>query len=176
MSDEEHNSVDFYTHFDANLAKILKFRELMSGKHGVDYDKADLWATSQLNPQRRRVARNFIHNIHYITFDQVIQSVKSLITDIYKKIPMDEHVYLLVGYKNSSFYFMGVIAIHFIRLMGYSDPEILYMDDAHDVNSFENKVNVLIIDDMSYTGIQLEGIYNTIMYNGRKEIYNNIQD
>lgn len=147
----------FYANYDNNIARIFEIRERISGTHYIDKDRAELWIDSQLNESRRLAARLLIDNTYYVTFNQVFEYVRDLIIRIYEDIgTFNPDVCLYIGSKTKSYYFMSVIAIYFIRSLGYTDPEI--------INTFSMKLNkpLIIIDDMSYTGIQASKMFRMI--------------
>lgn len=146
--------MDFYQHYETNLTRVLTYRDLVSGTHAINLDAASEWIASQANPHRRAAARTLIDNTHYITFNQVFEGVRDLIEEIYRVVDVN-NVCLYVAVPTQSFYFMAVIAVYYIRLLGYPDPTIVDVEAAARGN-FED--TLVIIDDMSYTGSQLNNI------------------
>lgn len=147
---------DFYANYDDNLAKILEVRNKTSGTHKIDTRKAEKWVNAQLNEQRKHAARALLQNVHYITFSTLFTEVGKLIKEIYASILEKNEVYLYAGKPTNSFYFMSVIAVYFIRHFNLPDPRIIHTLEGH-INK-----TILIIDDMSYTGIQMGKIHDRI--------------
>jgi hypothetical protein len=148
---------DFYRSYGENIAKIIQVRDLTTGTHPIDSEKAKVWISSQLNQTRRMAAANLIANTMYITFNDMFAHVKGIIQKIYSELKNPENLYLYVGKPSRSNYFIAVIAIYFIRLLGLPDPKILHNLEDELVNQ-----TVLIIDDMAYTGIQLGRMYEKL--------------
>ena len=151
---------DFYKNYDANLQKIMTVKDLTSNSHRVVPELANQWVDAQANQQRRDAAKSLIDNTHYITFNNVFEAVRTLVIRIYNDLEDKNQVCLFAFAPDRSNYFMSVIAVYYIRLLGYPDPQIIYDVRFQSLELARNK-SLLVIDDMAYTGIQISNIYNS---------------
>jgi hypothetical protein len=153
----------FYESYNNKIDIILKKKDLISGIHKIDQNKAELWINSQLTERRRKAARNLIENTHYITFNEVFEDIRNCILQIYKDLNLTKDIYIYIGSNNkTSFYFFAIIAIYFIKLLNYKEPIA--------TNNLKYHCQIIIIDDASYTGgqfgvILMNDLSNTIGIN-----------
>lgn len=154
--------MDFYDDYELNIGSLLKKRDLISGSYEINKELASEFINLQLNYRRQRAARNLVENTHYITFNQVFEYIRNIIIDIYSKINNNK-IYLYVGDKNKSSYFISVIAVYFIKLHNYKLPEIVYSltDEILDIIETDN---LIIIDDFAYSGSQMDSIISKLYY------------
>lgn len=137
----------FYSNYNRKINEIIRIKDAISGTHEIDIDKANEWVNSQLTMRRKIAAVNLINNTDYITFNQVFEYIKLCVIEVYKNINVNDNIYIYVKDRTSSFYFFGIIALHFIKLLGYKEPiaiDVLYPN-----------VQIMIFDDCSYSGIQM---------------------
>lgn len=161
-SDNDEAKYNFYANYDTNLAKIIRARDLTSGTRKISLVQAQRWIDSQLNTQRKRAAKSLLENTYYITFNMLFEEVRQLVEQMLDNTKQDETIYLYVSNPSKSFYFMGVIAVYFIRLLGFPDPEIIY--NLKEI-SFKT---VMVMDDMSYSGFQLSTVCEELELTERK--------
>ncbi len=142
----------FYKDYNEKIDEILQKKDLISGTHKINPEKAKLWINSQLTTRRRDAARNLINNTHYVTFDELFQDIKNCVIQIYQDLDLKRDIYLFVMIDDkSSFYFFAIIALYFIKLLGYKEPMITY--------GLPENCQILVIDDASYTGGQISNIF-----------------
>lgn len=155
----------YFKHYEENLDTILRMRELTSGIHRIDIEKDELWIESQLSERRRRAAFNLINNTHYITFNEVFEMTRELVDkvkDLSHKNPL-----LIVGEKNKSSYFMSIIFIYIWNLKEYGEINVIKTLDYDIIIKLKND-NIIIIDDVSYTG----GQTNVILTSNKTKFLN----
>lgn len=154
---------EYYKYWDSNFKKILDFKAT-SGSHSINDLAADYWIKSQTNSQRQRAAKNLVNNTHYVDFETLFNSVEKLVSSIYaQNISSDEDVYILTDNPDRSYYFMSVIAVYFIRKLGYRNPIPINHIYGIDSSELRNKT-LLIIDDMAYSGQQIMDFYREYGY------------
>lgn len=157
----------FYDNFENNLNTIFRIRDRISGTHSINQERAEMWVNSQVNQRRRDAAKDLIDNTYYVTFNEVFEYTRNVIDKIYRDIGGND-VYIYVGDKMKSHYFMAIIGIYFIKLLGHDYPRIIYNLDS--VEEVGNK-SIIILDDMAYTGIQLSQIYDKLTKGNVTNIY-----
>jgi hypothetical protein len=152
--------------FETNLVKIHEATEKYSGKHSIDHEIADQFVENQVTKVRKQAARDLIDNTIYITLEEVWQIIESLIEKLYTENDLNssEQIYMYVGDPNKSYYFICVLALHFIRKLGYKEP-------THFITSYNSETfdeigehPFIIIDDVSYSGSQMSQSLNLIYY------------
>lgn len=137
----------FYTDYKNKIQTILKIKDKISGTHEIDIEKANKWVNSQLTLKRRNAAMNLINNTHYITFNQLFEHIRNSVIDIYKNLNLNNNIYIYIKDKKSSFYFMGMIALYFIKLLKYKEPI--------PIEKLRSNIQILMFDDCSYSGVQM---------------------
>ena len=148
----EEDELLFYANYDKLINEILNKRDLLSGTHVIDPIKAELWISSQSTERRQMAARNLLDNTHYISFNQLFELSRKVIIELYKRIK-GKDIYLYVGIdEKSSQYFMSMIFIYFIRLLGYDEPNII--SNLHDNIQYLDGKTVINFDDCCYSGGQ----------------------
>lgn len=150
---------DFYSQYDANIAKIMRARDLFSDRHRISLEEAKTeWVDKQLSDDRKQAAQDLLINTHYITFNMMFSSLRDMIPKLY--IPLRQKVEtgqlavisLYAGEPNTDTYFMAVIVIYFIRLLGYPDPSIIYHTSR--LGAIPNEA-IIYINDISYHGKEI---------------------
>jgi len=142
---------DYLNVYNANIQNILQQKDLISGTHHLNTEKTNLWINSQLTERRRKAAKNLIDNTHYISFNELFEDIRNAVMQIYSKLNLNEDIYMFIGRNNkSSFYFIGMIALYFIKLLNYKIPIF--------ITGFKAGVQNIVFDDVSYTGGQFEVI------------------
>ena len=144
---------NFYKDFDNIISKIIIERDRISGTHPINIEKAKLWVNSQINNRRKNAARNLINNTQYITFNHIFENTRDVVIELYEKLDTTKKILLFINNKKSSFYFMGTIAVYFIKLLGYKEPEI-FISPEKLINNGEN-CQLVIFDDIIYSGGQM---------------------
>jgi hypothetical protein len=142
---------DYLNVYNTNIQNILQQKDLISGSHHLNMEKVNLWINSQLTERRRKAAKNLIDNTHYITFNELFEDIRNAVIQIYSKLNLNQDIYMFIGRNNkSSFYFIGMIALYFIKLLNYKIPIF--------ITGFKAGVQNIVFDDVSYTGGQFEVI------------------
>lgn len=144
-------NIDFYNFFDINYGKIMDVCDEISGKHYIDKDKAELFINSQLNVQRKHAAKLLVDNTYYVTFEELICYIHQIVDKIYSDIG-NEDPYFFVESKTDSTYFITILAVKYIRELGYRDPEIIDVLDEYQLER-----PIIILDDFIYSGTKLYG-------------------
>ncbi len=135
--------------FNSKIQYILQQKELISGIHHLDMEKVNIWINSQLSERRKKAAKNLIENTHYITFNELFEDIRNCVIQIYSKLELEKDIYMFIGRDNtSSFYFIGMIAVYFIKLLNYKMPIF--------ITGFKAGVQNIVFDDVSYTGGQFD--------------------
>ena len=147
----------FYDCYHSNIKKILKYE---SGNHSLNKTKCNDWINAQKTVFRKLMALKFIESIEYVSYHDLFKLVEITITKMYKKINIDHPIYLYVGEPNKSFYFISLIALYYIKKLKLKEPtyyitQILKNKSTNTINVEQS--NILIIDDMSYSGSQMNG-------------------
>ena len=125
----------FYDNFENNLNTIFRIRDTISGTHSINRERAEIWVNSQVNQRRRNAAKDLIDNTHYVTFNELFEYTRNIINKIYEDIGNND-VYIYVGDKTKSHYFMAIIGIYFISLLGHEYPKIIYnLDSVEEVGN-----------------------------------------
>lgn len=155
--------MDFYNDYDKNIEFLLNKREMISGTHKMNPEKIEKFINLQLNDRRKRAARNLIENTHYITFNQLFEHIRNVINSIYDKIDTTKKIYMYVGEKMKSSYFISTIAVYFIKLRGDILPEPVDRFTGKILNEIDDNV-LLVLDDFSYSGSQLSGLLSNLFY------------
>lgn len=147
--------------YHEDIQKILTYRDVISGTHKLK--NTELFINGQLNERRKRAAKNLIDNTHYVTFNKVFEYIRDVIKQIYSEIDSSRKLYLYVGDKKKSSYFISLIALHFITIYGYKFPELIY--DLSEENMDLIGEDVLIyMDDFAYSGSQMGNMLSHIYY------------
>ena len=110
---------EFYNNYYNNIENLIKLRDEISGTHEIDINKANLWINSQLNERRRNASKFLIENTYYITFNQLFENIRDAVKQIYLDLDLTKDIYIFVQNSKSSFYFIGMIALYFIKLFKY---------------------------------------------------------
>ena len=139
----------FHNDYNNYIDKLIEYRDKISGTHKIDFKKSQEWIDNQLNDRRRNAAEFLIQNTHYITFNKLFEDIRNSVVQIYKDLDLTKNIYMFISERNNSFYFIGMIALYFIKLLKYKLPIC--------VNYFIGQT--ITFDDASYTGGQF---FNTI--------------
>lgn len=153
-----------------NINNILKWKQRISGSHPVDPIKSKEWIDSQLTSHRRFIAQKFIDNIHYITLDQTFEYMRLAVIKLYSKFP-DGKFNVFTGNRDTSNYFMSLVALYHIISLNYPEPEEYIMDWGHSI-FIDPDVPLVIFDDCIYSGGQSYIIMENItMFANIKSFY-----
>lgn len=156
---------NFYHNYDNFIVEILDKKELLSGRHYINPEQSELWILSQLTERRRKAAKNLLDNTHYISFNRFFELIRDVIIELYKQLDLSKEIYLYVGLdKNSSQYFVSIIALYFIKLLRYTEPIIIEELYENKFSELEGS-SFIVIDDCSYSGNQsrftMQNLYNS---------------
>lgn len=149
---------EFNDDYDRYMVDILKYRDLHSGTHDIDPIKSQTWIDSQMSTRRQNAAKNFIDNIHYFSLNQVFELIRDVVIKLYEAVDDDTDIYAWVlsgpAGKQSSSYFISMVALYFIRMLKYREPIFIvrYYPAKH--NELINDQAFVIFDDCSYSGNQ----------------------
>ena len=136
----------FLNDYDRTINQIISLRDSTSGSHPIDKNKAEQWINGQLDERRRKAARNLINNTHYITFNELFEDVRDTVIHIYNSLDISDNIFMYIGWKGNSYYFIGIIAMYFIKLFKYKEPIC--------VDTLRENSQIIMFDDCSYTGSQ----------------------
>ena len=159
-------NVDYYKNFNLNLHKIHNIIPEISGKHNIDLKKANLWINSQLNENRRRLAKLLIKNTIYITFNELLDYIKNLTIKICEELSNSNIVYFLIDDKDDSTYFMSILSIDYIINLSLLKNSPIIIDNCSNY-TLEKIGNdpIIYIDDCVYSGTKLSKKLNLIYEN-----------
>lgn len=169
---EEHlrkSKEQFINDYDRLFKEMMINKELISGSHPINKERADLFINSQLSERRRRAAKNLIDNTHYFTFNFVYEKTRDIIYNILTKRNKNNKIVLFVSNLGTSFYFISMIVYYFIQLYNLEEPLILTRDEANQF-SLEyfregNEIyDLIILDDCIYSGGQMCLYMKNLMY------------
>jgi hypothetical protein len=153
--------------YDYILNQTLYIIENYSGTHKINIDKAKKWINSQPTIESKIAAKIIIDKTIYITYKDVYNLIEKLVKTEYKKISKTKkNIYMYIGKKNDSNYFISVLALYFIKKYGYRVPTkyfeeipLEYLNDSDNI--------LLYFDDMAYSGGQIseniQRIYKTVI-------------
>jgi hypothetical protein len=175
-SPQKYIDTHFATNLDENITSLLHTMFAISGKHGINPNKATRWVSAQKTPLKREVARHLIDHTVYVTFREYFNGIGKLIKTHYETIVRDaQHVILYVSFPTKSYYISAIIAMHFIRKYKFREPDSF----VHTLYNSTTQDPILIIDDMAYSGSQmsnwLTNIYKQSIPNYFKNKYNFIE-
>lgn len=155
----------FYENYERNMHTIIEQIGIISGKHSINNDRANYFVNNQKSKERRIAARDLINNTIYITLQETMDIVGNLIDKIYEveTIKNAETIYFYSGNPNKSFYFLNVLALFFIKSKGYKEPIFIKNINTALFNDYVNPI--IILDDVSYSGSQMEELLGNIYYN-----------
>jgi hypothetical protein len=148
----------FNTNYDLNLKKINKVVLSTSGKHSIFHENAKKFVSKQSSELRRKTAKNLIGNTIYITLKEIDEIIKELVLKVYMEDTVKDAKCILwyCGKKDKSSYFLSVLALKHIRILGLQEP--IFTDSISNIGGYP----YIILDDVSYSGIQMEGQLNEI--------------
>jgi hypothetical protein len=151
--------MDFKDNYEKNIEWILGEKNKLNGSRNIDPTLASVWIDSQKTQLKRNVARFFIKNTTYVTFDEYFEAIGILIFNNYERITEKaENIIVCSGKSNKSQYMTSVIALHFIKKFGFREPDIY----VSSITLCNVKDPILIFDDMSYTGSQMGDIFKKL--------------
>lgn len=167
--------------YDEYITKLLKYMDENNGKHAINPERAQQWINAQPIPEVRNVAKKLVDKIEYITFNDIHNYIENIITTNYKKIQdnPDNVIHMFIGSKEKSNYFLSILAIYYIKKHKYREPSLYFNIIPNSIinetiNKKTEKNNkrayLIYVDDMSYSGGQIEHTLSILMTN----IYNNI--
>jgi hypothetical protein len=158
---------DFFNKYNDNLSKIQKVIEIYSGKHFIDETLASKFINNQISIVRRQAAKDLIDNTVYITLHDINSIIESLILQLYSIIDLSKDIYFYSGKPDKSFYFMTILALFHIRNNKLKEPTgfLKFLDDKL-FDEIKEDSQIIILDDISYSGAQLSNLLTKI-YNGR---------
>lgn len=147
----------FYSNYNKKINEIIRLKDTISGTHELDLDKVHKWISSQLTERRRNAAMHLVNNTFYIKFNEVFEYIKGCVIEIYKNINVNDNIYIYVKDHTSSFHFFGIIALYFIKQLGYKEPIA--------IDTLYPNIQIMIFDDCSYSGIQMHQLLFGTGYN-----------
>lgn len=151
---------DFLLRYDENIKSLLHKKENFSGTKSIDQNKSANWVKSQKTVLKRRVAQFFIDNTVYVSFSDFFGGIGELIKKNYEAVTNDgNRIVIVVGREDKSQYMVAVIALYFIRLYKFREPDE-YIDAIERNGSTID--NIIIFDDMSYSGSQMGDYFQNI--------------
>lgn len=151
---------DFLSKYDSNIKSLLDKRTHLSGTKVIDQNKAAKWVTSQKTELKRTVAQFFIDNTIYVPFSDFFDGIGELVKNNYEAITNDGNkIVIVVGREEKSQYMVAVIALYFIRLYRFREPDEFINSIDREASTIDN---ILIFDDMSYSGSQMGAFLQSI--------------
>jgi hypothetical protein len=153
--------------FDVNLRQVQKAIKTYSGKHSIDKTIARRFIDRQISEVRKQAARDLIENTIYITLEDVSSIIEELIIKLYSENDLNskEKIYIYSGEKSKSFYFISILALHYIRKHNLKEPTHFLKNLNDEVFDGIGDSPLIIIDDVSYSGSQLSTMLNAVYYN-----------
>lgn len=151
----------FVNDYEFNIESILSKKNEISGTKRIDTNSSEDWINSQKTQLKKDVAKFFIENTIYVSFNEYFDSIGNLVLTNYERI-VDGARQIIVcsGLRTKSQYMTTVIALYFIKKFGFREPDT-YVTSI----SFENTQDpILIFDDMSYSGSQMGSMFE-MMFN-----------
>lgn len=139
-------SNQYYENYNKNIDKIIEYRESISGIFSINSESARRWIKSQLTERRRKAAKLLVKNTHYITLNVLFEDIRNCVVSIYKALDLNRDIYMYTGDKKSSYYFVGMIALYFIKLLKYKEPIC--------IPNIRPNIQIMMFDDCMYTGGQ----------------------
>lgn len=148
----------FLDHLRNNIRFILEGPP-GANTHIINKERAKEWIARQHSEERKRLARIIINNIRYISHSELLHMINITIDKLLKHINLSIPVIFIVGNPKKSNYYISLLFAYFwlnrgLRLDGVFSK--IY------TNGFPGKVNLLDIDDMSYTGTQTTNVFKAI--------------
>jgi hypothetical protein len=156
----------FFSNYEENLQTIFKMRDLTSGTHKINEERANLWINSQLSDRRKKAAYNLINNTHYVTFNEVFEGIRKLVN----RVKHLSNPYLIVGKSNRSTYMMSIIFIYIWNLNDLGNINVIEKISDSNILGVIGKNPIILCDDIIYTGGQLNLILKEIMNHSYKRI------
>lgn len=153
----------FLSDYELYINKLLDYLKKNSGKHDIDKQKATKWINAQPLYKAKIAAKQIIKFTKYVTFIDIINYIEKLIITQYKKIQETTNdIYMFVGEKHKSNYFISMLGLYFMKKYNMRLPS-KYMEIMPEFNDIENynfdKIPYIIyIDDMTYSGAQINRI------------------
>jgi hypothetical protein len=146
----------FINKYDVNIKSILSKKAEISGTKSISSDLAEEWINSQKTELKKNVAKFFIHNTVYVSFDDYFNGIKSLVATKYREITDGANqIILCSGLRTKSQYMTAVIALYFIKQFGFREPDV-YITTLPKKNVQDP---ILVFDDMSYSGSQMGSMF-----------------
>ena len=169
-SPQKYIDTHFATNLDENITSLLHTMFAISGKHGINPNKATRWVSAQKTPLKREVARHLIDHTVYVTFREYFNGIGKLIKTHYETIVRDaQHVILYVSFPTKSYYVSAIIAMHFIRKYKFREPDSF----VHTLYNSTTQDPILIVDDMAYSGSQMSNWLTNIYKQSIPNYFNN---
>jgi hypothetical protein len=163
---------NFRDSLDTNIHSLLTTMFEISGKYSMNKKRANEWVLSQKTKLKRRVAKHFINNTTYVTFNEYFLGIGKLIKDNYETIVKDaDKIIMCISLPKKSQYFTSIIAMHYIRKYNFREPD--YFVKYITVKNTQDPI--IIIDDMSYSGSQMRDMFTKI-YKDCVKKYENDQE
>ena len=167
MASLKYIDLSLYTNYEKNM-KIIQKMIKQSGQHTIDRQKANLFIENQISSIRRQAARDLIDNTIYISFQEVVNTTRTLIQKLYRDIlstddKKTKQVYFYCGVPNKSYYFLNALALSFIKEFNFPHPIFLNSFHLDDFEIIQDNPFV-ILDDVSYSGSQMSQMLHEIYY------------
>jgi hypothetical protein len=102
----------------------------------------------------------FIDNTIYVPFSDFFDGIGELVKNNYEAITNDGNkIVIVVGREEKSHYMVAVIALYFIRLYRFREPDEYINSIDREASTIDH---ILIFDDMSYSGSQMGDYFQSI--------------
>ena len=163
------NPIDFGdNYFDINVfengIKKILFRNKksligMMSENSVDKKKKEFWI-SKFHENDRIVARYLINNLQYISWETFSATLYSIISQAISKIGDNEYALFVSVNKKKSDVFLTALAYDYLY---YDMRKNLAHSSSNITTLIDNYKHIMMIDDMSYSGSQLNGTVKYIL-------------
>lgn len=154
----------FFDNFSSNIEKLDEFIRENNNKHIMSNENKTSWIEAQPdNINIKRACRLLVDNTIYVTFDETVAYIESLIDKYYPTyLASGKEIHMFIGENNKSNYFLSILALRAILSRGYPPPSKFLKTLPNDEYFPESKI-LLYFDDMTYSGGQIL-IYTNKLY------------
>lgn len=164
---------NFIINYNKNLIKMDEINKNDTERYGINKIEAKKFINEQLSVVRQNSAKDLIDNTIYLSYSKLNTIVEKLVIKLYKENILDlDNIYLYVGKPCKSYYIMAILFMKYVYKHGLSPPKYFIKNIENKLIHEINGNPLIIIDDISYSGTQLNGFLYKIYESNKK--YSNI--
>jgi hypothetical protein len=154
---------DFFELHDNMIKRILNDKK-KSGKFKLNKKNVEKFILGQCSNIRRQAAKDLIDTTIYLSFDDIFKKIEERVDELNKQLNTSEKkIAMYVGDNTKSGYFISHIAFYFIKKKYPNLIPYIFIKSFSQEMLLEDH-NIIIFDDVSYSGSQISTTMNTIYY------------